>query len=171
MILLHVAMAVDGFIAGPAHDMSWTKGADYDTSSPLADEVAKSTGAILAGRGWYEVASGDSGGAVAGIRRGVVGAGPRSHASPRATRVGRSSRSCYRHRNRTGARAGARCGPQRGHLRRRRGEAGARSWPLGRDHRAGGAHRAGRGRAAVRKPARPPRNFGARPFRSERRAD
>jgi hypothetical protein len=71
MILLHVAMSVDGFIAGPAHDMSWTKGAEYDTSSPLADEVAKSTGAILAGRGWYEVASSDRGGAVAGIYGGT----------------------------------------------------------------------------------------------------
>jgi dihydrofolate reductase len=71
MILLHVAMSLDGFIAGPAHDMSWTNGAEYDTSSPLADEVAKSTGAILAGRGWYEVASGDKGGAVAGIYGGA----------------------------------------------------------------------------------------------------
>ena len=71
MILQHVAMSVDGFIAGPGHDMSWAKGAEYDTSSPLADEVAKSTGAILAGRGWYEVASGDSGGAVAGIYGGA----------------------------------------------------------------------------------------------------
>ena len=67
MILLHVAMSVDGFIAGPAHDMSWTSGAEYDTSSPLADEVAHSTGAVLAGRGWYDVANGYEGGAVAGI--------------------------------------------------------------------------------------------------------
>jgi dihydrofolate reductase len=67
MILLHVAMSLDGFIAGPAHDMSWTGGAEYDTSSELADEVARSTGVVLAGRGWYEVASADEGGAVAGI--------------------------------------------------------------------------------------------------------
>ncbi len=67
MILLHVAMSVDGFIAGPAGDMSWTGGAEYDTSSPLADGIARSTGAILAGRGWYDVASADEGGAVAGI--------------------------------------------------------------------------------------------------------
>jgi dihydrofolate reductase len=33
MILLHVAMSLDGFIAGPEHDMSWTGGAEYDTSS------------------------------------------------------------------------------------------------------------------------------------------
>jgi hypothetical protein len=37
MILLHVAMSLDGFIAGPGHDMSWTGGAEYDTSSQFAD--------------------------------------------------------------------------------------------------------------------------------------
>jgi dihydrofolate reductase len=71
MILLHVAMSLDGFIAGPGHDMSWTEGAEYDTSSQLADEVARSTGVVLAGRGWYEVASADEGGAVAGIYGGA----------------------------------------------------------------------------------------------------
>lgn len=67
MIILHVAVTVDGFIAGPDHDMSWTGGAEHDTSSPLADEVARNTGAILAGRGWYEVARADDQGALAGI--------------------------------------------------------------------------------------------------------
>jgi dihydrofolate reductase len=71
VILLHVAMSLDGFIAGPGHDMSWTSGAEYDTSSELADEVASSTGAVVAGRGWYEVASRDEGGAVAGIYGGA----------------------------------------------------------------------------------------------------
>jgi dihydrofolate reductase len=61
MVLLHVAMSLDGFIAGPGHDMSWTGGAEYDTSSQLADEVARSTGVVLAGRGWYEVARADEG--------------------------------------------------------------------------------------------------------------
>jgi len=64
-------MSLDGFIAGPGHDMSWTGGAEYDTSSELADEVARSTGVILAGRGWYEVASADEEGAVAGIYGGA----------------------------------------------------------------------------------------------------
>jgi hypothetical protein len=67
MVLLHVAMSLDGFIAGPGHDMSWTGGAEYDTFSRLADEVARSTGVVVAGRGWYEVASADEGGAAAGI--------------------------------------------------------------------------------------------------------
>jgi dihydrofolate reductase len=71
MVLVHVAMSLDGFIAGPGHDMSWTGGAEYDTTSQLADEVARSTGAVLAGRGWYEVASADKGGAVAGIYGGA----------------------------------------------------------------------------------------------------
>jgi dihydrofolate reductase len=71
MILLHVAMSLDGFIAGPGHDMSWTNGAEYDTSSRLADEVARSTGAILAGRGWYDVARADEQDAVAGIYGGT----------------------------------------------------------------------------------------------------
>jgi dihydrofolate reductase len=71
MILLHVAMSLDGFIAGPGHDMSWTGGAEYDTSSQLADEVARGTGVVLAGRGWYEVASADEAGAVAGIYGGA----------------------------------------------------------------------------------------------------
>jgi hypothetical protein len=57
MALLHVAMSLDGFIAGPGHDMSWRGGAEYDTSSELADEIARSTGVVLAGRGWHEVAS------------------------------------------------------------------------------------------------------------------
>ena len=51
--------------------MSWTGGAEYDASSQLADEVARSTGVVLAGRGWYEVASADEGGAVAGIYGGA----------------------------------------------------------------------------------------------------
>jgi dihydrofolate reductase len=51
--------------------MSWTGGAEYETSGQLADEVARSTDVVLAGRGWYEVASADEGGAVAGIYGGA----------------------------------------------------------------------------------------------------
>jgi dihydrofolate reductase len=68
---LHAAMSLDGFIAGPGHDMSWTGGAEYDTTSQLADEVARSTGVVLGGRNWYQVASRDEGGAVAGIYGGT----------------------------------------------------------------------------------------------------
>jgi dihydrofolate reductase len=51
MILMHVAMSLDGFIAGPGNDMSWTGEAECDISSELADAVARSTGVVLAGRG------------------------------------------------------------------------------------------------------------------------
>jgi dihydrofolate reductase len=71
MIDLHVSMSLDGFIAGPEHDMSWTGGAEYDTSSQLADEVARSTGVVLAGRRWYGVASADEWRRVAGIYGGA----------------------------------------------------------------------------------------------------
>jgi dihydrofolate reductase len=71
MIVLHVAMSLDGFIAGPGHDMSWTGGAEYDTSSPFADDVARATGAVLAGRGWYEAATAAGEDAVAGIYGGA----------------------------------------------------------------------------------------------------
>lgn len=67
MIILHVAMSVDGFIAGPEHDMSWTGGSEYSTASDIAATVAGATGAVLAGRGWYDLAIADEGGAVAGI--------------------------------------------------------------------------------------------------------
>jgi hypothetical protein len=30
--------------------MAWTGGAEYDTSSELVDEVARSTGVVIAGR-------------------------------------------------------------------------------------------------------------------------
>ena len=71
MIILHVAMSLDGYIAGPDHDMTWTGGAEYDTASELASEIAQGTGAILAGRGWYYVAAQDPEGALAGIYGGA----------------------------------------------------------------------------------------------------
>jgi dihydrofolate reductase len=53
-ILWHVTMSLDGFIAGPDDAMDWAF--EYGEASPLADEVMKSTGAIVAGRRWYELA-------------------------------------------------------------------------------------------------------------------
>ena len=67
MIIVHVAISVDGFIAGPDHDMSWTDGAEYDTTNTLANDIARGTGAVLAGRGWYEVATAGGEAALAGI--------------------------------------------------------------------------------------------------------
>ena len=52
----HVTMSLDGFITGPDDDtIGWTAG--YGGVGPMADEVARTTGAILAGRRWHDVAT------------------------------------------------------------------------------------------------------------------
>jgi dihydrofolate reductase len=53
-VIWHVTMSLDGFIAGPDDAMDWAFG--Y-SASPLADEVMDATGAILAGRRWFDVAT------------------------------------------------------------------------------------------------------------------
>jgi dihydrofolate reductase len=55
MVLWHMTMSLDGFIAGPDHEMDWVF--DYNGPSAIADEVMKTTGAILAGRRWYDSAT------------------------------------------------------------------------------------------------------------------
>src|SRR5919199_5978849 len=57
-VLWHVTMSLDGFIAGPGDSMSWAFG---HASGPNAavGEVVRTTGAILAGRRWYELAHDD----------------------------------------------------------------------------------------------------------------
>jgi dihydrofolate reductase len=65
-VIWHVTMSLDGFIAGPDDSMDWvvsewsddgtaTRDIEVDRSS-IADEVLHSTGAILGGRRWYDVA-------------------------------------------------------------------------------------------------------------------
>ena len=51
----HVTMSLDGFIAGPGDSMDWMS--RESGGSPMADEVREATGAILAGRRWYDVAT------------------------------------------------------------------------------------------------------------------
>jgi hypothetical protein len=51
----HVTMSLDGFIAGPEHSMEWARGQGGAPSS-IAESVRTSTGAILAGRRWHDVA-------------------------------------------------------------------------------------------------------------------
>jgi hypothetical protein len=63
----------------PENDMSWTGGAEYDTSGTLADEVARSTGAVLAGRS-------------TSARRSGVGSGDR---------IGESGSTCRRQERRS----------------------------------------------------------------------
>jgi dihydrofolate reductase len=53
-VVWHVTMSLDGFIAGPDDAMDWAF--DRGAHSRLADEVMETTGAILAGRRWHDVA-------------------------------------------------------------------------------------------------------------------
>ncbi len=55
-VLWHVTMSLDGFIAGPDDSMDWAIERATEPSAE-ADEVIKSTGAILAGRRWWDVAA------------------------------------------------------------------------------------------------------------------
>jgi dihydrofolate reductase len=57
-VVWHVTMSLDGFITGPDDSMDWAFSA-WEGSGPnrLADEMLRSTGAILAGRRWLDVAT------------------------------------------------------------------------------------------------------------------
>ena len=54
-VVWHVTMSLDGFIAGPDDAMAWAF--EHGAASPMADEVMATTGAILGGRRWYDVAT------------------------------------------------------------------------------------------------------------------
>jgi dihydrofolate reductase len=54
-VVWHVTMSVDGFIAGPDDAMGWAF--EHGAESRLAEEVRSTTGSILAGRRWYDVAT------------------------------------------------------------------------------------------------------------------
>jgi dihydrofolate reductase len=50
-VLCHFTMSLDGFVAGPDHDMSWMTG--FTARPGLEEEYTQTTGAILGGRdGW-----------------------------------------------------------------------------------------------------------------------
>lgn len=57
-VLWHFTISVDGFVAGPNHDMSWMTGFSFRPG--LVDEYIESTGAVLAGRRGFESAIGDA---------------------------------------------------------------------------------------------------------------
>jgi dihydrofolate reductase len=59
-VIWHTKMSLDGFIAGPDDAMEWA----FASGGPnaLADEIRDETGAILAGRRWYDVATSKYGG-------------------------------------------------------------------------------------------------------------
>lgn len=54
-VVVNRAMSLDGFIAGPGHAMDWIFGYLSDDMFP---EVMAATGAMLVGRGTYDVAKG-----------------------------------------------------------------------------------------------------------------
>jgi dihydrofolate reductase len=66
IVIWHVTMSLDGFIAGPDDSMDWvvaqwsdsgenTRDIDVQRSA-VADEILQAAGAILGGRRWYDVA-------------------------------------------------------------------------------------------------------------------
>ena len=58
-VLWHFTVSLDGFIAGPDDSMEWAFDAFKDSGpNEVGDEVMNATGAILAGRGWYDGAGG-----------------------------------------------------------------------------------------------------------------
>lgn len=57
-VLWHFTMSLDGFVAGPDHDMGWMTG--FTARPGLTDEYVATTGAVLAGRSGFDSAIGDS---------------------------------------------------------------------------------------------------------------
>jgi dihydrofolate reductase len=57
-VLVHRTMSLDGFIAGPEHEMDWVF--EYPAPDDM-DEIIEATGAILAGRRSYDVGECDTG--------------------------------------------------------------------------------------------------------------
>lgn len=57
-VLWHFAMSLDGFVAGPDHDMDWMTG--FTVRPGLHAEYIETTGAVLAGRAGFDSAIGDS---------------------------------------------------------------------------------------------------------------
>jgi dihydrofolate reductase len=57
-VLWHFTMSLDGFVAGPHHDMGWMTGISF--RSGLVEEYVETTGAVLGGRDGWDMATGDS---------------------------------------------------------------------------------------------------------------
>jgi dihydrofolate reductase len=52
-VLFHFAMSLDGFVAGPNHEMDWMTG--FTVRPGLHDEYITTTGAVLGGRNGWDV--------------------------------------------------------------------------------------------------------------------
>jgi dihydrofolate reductase len=57
-VLWHFTMSVDGFVAGPEHDMGFMAGTTFRPG--LVEEYVETTGAVLAGRDGFDSAIGDA---------------------------------------------------------------------------------------------------------------
>ena len=57
-VLWHFLMSLDGFVAGPNHEMDWMTG--FSVRPGLHAEYIETTGAVLAGRSGFDSAIGDS---------------------------------------------------------------------------------------------------------------
>ncbi|GAA2079551.1 dihydrofolate reductase family protein [Pseudolysinimonas kribbensis] len=57
-VLMHFCISLDGYVAGPGHDMAFMEGAT--TREGLHREYIETTGAVLAGRSGFDSAIGDS---------------------------------------------------------------------------------------------------------------
>jgi dihydrofolate reductase len=57
-VLWHFLMSLDGYVAGPNHEMDWMTG--FSVRPGLHAEYIETTGAVLAGRSGYDSAIGDS---------------------------------------------------------------------------------------------------------------
>jgi dihydrofolate reductase len=57
IVLVNAAMSLDGFIAGPHHEMDWIFDHKFLPDGPIdvVEDLIASTGAMLSGRGSYEV--------------------------------------------------------------------------------------------------------------------
>jgi dihydrofolate reductase len=57
-VLWHFTMSLDGFVAGPDHEMDWMTGVSF--RDRLVDEYVTTTGAVLAGRNGWDAATAGS---------------------------------------------------------------------------------------------------------------
>jgi dihydrofolate reductase len=53
-VLWHFTMSLDGFVAGPNHEMDWMTG--FSSRPGLIDEYVQTTGAVLGGRNGWDAA-------------------------------------------------------------------------------------------------------------------
>jgi hypothetical protein len=57
IVMANTSISIDGFVAGPNHEMDWIFDHDFLPKGPIEviDEVIETSGAILSGRRTYEV--------------------------------------------------------------------------------------------------------------------